>query len=56
MDAGPDRAPIADRTRSIHVDSRFILWTMDKIDGATRLLKEGGVPPMSRSGAGKRPW
>ncbi|MEX2697334.1 S46 family peptidase [Rhizobium mongolense] len=48
--------PIADRTRSIHVDSRFILWTMDKIDGATRLLKEVGVPPVSRSGAGKRPW
>ncbi|CDM60054.1 MULTISPECIES: S46 family peptidase [Rhizobium] len=44
-------APIADRTRSIHVDSRFILWTMDKIDDAGRLLKEMGVRPASRSGA-----
>ncbi|MBP2238867.1 hypothetical protein J2Z31_005408 [Sinorhizobium kostiense] len=40
-----------DRNRSIHVDSRFMLWTMDKIDGAGRLLKEMGVPP---AWAGKR--
>ncbi|TIL82985.1 MAG: S46 family peptidase [Mesorhizobium sp.] len=39
----------ADRSRSIHVDSRFMLWTMDKIDGASRLLKEMGVLPGSRS-------
>ncbi|MBA1143864.1 S46 family peptidase [Mesorhizobium sp. CCANP35] len=38
-----------DRTRAIHVDSRFMLWTMDKIDGASRLLKEMGVRPASRS-------
>jgi hypothetical protein len=29
--------------RTIHVDSRFMLWTMDKIDEADRLLKEMGV-------------
>jgi hypothetical protein len=29
--------------RSIHVDSRYMLWTMDKVDGATRLLDEMGV-------------
>ena len=29
--------------RTIHVDSRYMLWTMDKIDGAQRLLDEMGV-------------
>ncbi|ANK12963.1 S46 family peptidase [Erythrobacter neustonensis] len=29
--------------RTIHVDSRFMLWTMEKIDGADRLLTEMGV-------------
>jgi len=29
--------------RTIHVDSRFMLWTMDKVDGADRLLREMGV-------------
>lgn len=38
-----DWAYAADRNRSIHVDSRFMLWTMDKIDGARRLLEEMGV-------------
>ena len=31
--------------RTIHVDSRFMLWTMDKVDGAHRLLEEMGVTP-----------
>lgn len=30
-------------TRSIHVDSRYMLWTMDKVDGASRLMEEMGV-------------
>ena len=30
-------------TRTIHVDIRYILWIMDKIDNAERLLKEMGV-------------
>lgn len=29
--------------RTIHVDSRFMLWTMEKVDGANRLLEEMGV-------------
>ncbi len=29
--------------RTIHADSRFMLWTMDKVDGAGRLLSEMGV-------------
>ena len=29
--------------RTIHVDSRFMLWSMAKVDGAQRLLKEMGV-------------
>lgn len=30
-------------TRSIHVDSRYMLWVMDKVDRAQRLLDEMGV-------------
>ncbi|PTQ08555.1 peptidase S46 family protein [Sphingomonas oleivorans] len=30
-------------TRSIHVDSRYMLWNMEKVDGADRLLTEMGV-------------
>lgn len=33
----------ADRNRAIHVDSRFMLWTMDRIDKAHRLLEEMGI-------------
>ncbi|MDT9598656.1 S46 family peptidase [Sphingosinicella rhizophila] len=29
--------------RTVHVDSRFMLWTMEKVDGANRLLKEMGL-------------
>ena len=29
--------------RTIHVDSRFMLWAMDKVDNAQRLLAEMGV-------------
>lgn len=29
--------------RTIHVDSRFMLWTMEKVDGAQALLEEMGV-------------
>ena len=29
--------------RTIHVDARFMLWTMEKVDGAQRLLTEMGV-------------
>ncbi|MGX9148274.1 S46 family peptidase [Mesorhizobium sp. 128a] len=40
-----DWAYAAERNRSIHVDSRFMLWTLDKIDGARRLLEEMRVRP-----------
>jgi hypothetical protein len=31
------------RTRSIHVDVRYMLWVMSEVDGAAHLLKEMGV-------------
>jgi len=30
------------RTRSIHVDSRYVFWVATEVDGATRLLAELG--------------
>lgn len=38
-----DWAYDASINRTIHVDARFMLWTMDKLDGAHRLLDEMGV-------------
>ena len=32
-------------TRTIHVDARYMLWTMAQIDGAGHLVKEMGVTP-----------
>jgi hypothetical protein len=34
-----------EKTRTIQVDARYMLWTMDAIDGADHLLKEMGVTP-----------
>jgi hypothetical protein len=34
-----------EKTRSIHVDSRYMLWTMSEVDGATNVLKEIGEAP-----------
>jgi hypothetical protein len=31
------------KTRSIHVDSRYMLWNMMEVDGAVHLLKEMGI-------------
>ncbi|MGB7621058.1 MAG: S46 family peptidase [Terriglobia bacterium] len=31
------------KTRSIHVDSRYLLWNMTDVDGAENLLKEMGI-------------
>jgi len=36
---------LPDVTRSIHVDVRFMLWVMDRVDRAWRLLEEMGVKP-----------
>lgn len=32
-------------TRSIHVDVRYLLWTLEEVEGATRILGEMGVAP-----------
>jgi hypothetical protein len=32
-------------TRTIHVDARYMIWTMDALDGADHLIKEMGVEP-----------
>jgi hypothetical protein len=42
------------KTRSIHVDSRYMLWTMAEVDGAKRLLDEMGVS-VTAPAAAKRP-
>ena len=34
-----------EKTRSIHVDSRYMLWTMSEVDGAANLLKEMSEAP-----------
>jgi len=31
------------KTRSIHVDSRYMLWNMTEVDGAANILKELGI-------------
>ena len=31
-------------SRTIHVDSRYMLWVMDAVDGAHNLLREMGLP------------
>jgi hypothetical protein len=35
-------------TRSIHVDVRYMLWIMDRIDHADNLLREMGIEPAFR--------
>ena len=32
-------------TRTIHVDARYMIWTMDLLDGAKHLVKEMGLEP-----------
>ncbi|MCM3876545.1 MAG: S46 family peptidase [Thermoanaerobaculia bacterium] len=34
-----------EKTRSIHVDSRYMLWAMSEVDGATNILQEIGEAP-----------
>lgn len=33
-----------EKTRSIHVDTRYMLWVMTEVDKATHLLEEMGFP------------
>jgi hypothetical protein len=42
---GSDFMVEEDITRTIHVDSRYILWVMDAVDGAHNLLREIGIEP-----------
>ncbi|HEX8252790.1 MAG TPA: S46 family peptidase [Thermoanaerobaculia bacterium] len=42
---GSDYMVEEDITRTIHVDSRYMLWVMDAVDGATNLLQEMGITP-----------
>ena len=42
---GSDYMVEEDITRTIHVDSRYVLWIMDAVDGAHNLLREMGVAP-----------
>ena len=39
---------VPDVTRSIHVDIRYVLWVMDRVDHAWQLLDEMGVDPVFR--------
>jgi hypothetical protein len=32
-------------TRTIHVDARYMIWTMDALDGAQHLIREMGLTP-----------
>lgn len=41
-------------TRSIHVDMRFVLWVMDTVMPAHRLLKEMGIDPSKQSVSARR--
>jgi hypothetical protein len=41
------------KTRSIHVDSRYMLWNMADVDGAANLLKEMGIGTERAAGGGK---
>jgi hypothetical protein len=41
-------------TRSIHVDTRYMLWNMAEVDGAINLLQEMSIP-YSMTGASVRP-
>lgn len=39
-----DWVHVADRNRTIHVDIRFLLWVMEKVDGAGHLVEEMSPP------------
>ena len=42
---GSDFMVEEDIARTIHVDSRYMLWVMDAVDGAHNLLREMGITP-----------
>jgi hypothetical protein len=53
---GSDYLVNPDVSRAIHVDSRYMLWVMDAVDGAHNLLREMGLPVHfgDRGGATRR--
>ncbi len=42
---GSDYLVEGDITRTIHADSRYMLWVMDAVDDADNLLREMGIEP-----------
>ena len=48
---GSDYLVNPDVTRTIHVDTRYMLWVMDAIDGAHNLIREMGLPVHFSGGA-----
>ncbi|HEX8171586.1 MAG TPA: S46 family peptidase [Thermoanaerobaculia bacterium] len=48
---GADYMVEEDLVRTIHVDSRYMLWVMDAVDGAHELLREMGVQPQFEGGS-----
>lgn len=41
---GSDYVVNPDLSRAIHVDSRYMIWVMDAVDGAHNLIREMGLP------------
>jgi len=50
---GSDYLVNPDVSRTIHVDSRYMLWVMDAVDGAHNLLREMSLPVRFPRGAGR---
>ncbi len=48
---GSDYLVIPEVTRTIHVDTRYMLWVMDAVDGAHNLIREMGLPVRFSGGA-----
>ena len=47
---GSDYMVETELTRTIHVDSRYMLWIMDAVDGAHNVMEEMGVQPQFANG------
>ena len=41
---GSDYLVLPEVTRTIHVDTRYMLWVMDAVDHAHNLIREMGLP------------
>jgi hypothetical protein len=48
---GSDYLVNPDVQRAIHVDTRYIIWVMDAVDGAHNLIREMGLPVHFTGGA-----